>query len=272
LEKRCGFLVLAVAAAVLSVHAQSAEARTIVLRPAADVTVLSDGGVQRGRSFLAVGGKDSAKAYLRWHVPSGAAVKRARIELYTPTGGRGLRIHAGRTTSSERSLPTRGARAFRLAGALPGAASRSWLKLDVTRFVGGDSLTIIVSKRSGTETRLTSREGAAEFRPRLVLVLNRVPRCQNGERLGAEDDVLSGRLSCGDDGALRYRLKGSPAHGTVEVSPRGDFAYMPAPNFHGADAFVFEACEVAHPGGALPRALRSWSGRSTTRPRHAPSR
>jgi hypothetical protein len=55
-------------------------------------------------------------------------------------------------------------------------------QLDVTRFVrSGGRLSFVVSK-SGGEARISSREGAAAFWPRLVLVLNGAPLCQGGDR------------------------------------------------------------------------------------------
>jgi hypothetical protein len=58
-----------------------------------------------------------------------------------------------------------------------------------------------------------------------------------------EDSTVSGDLAANDtglgDGGIVYRLTQPPAHGEASVTPEGGFAYTPAPEFNGGDAFGY---------------------------------
>jgi hypothetical protein len=170
--------VVLVCAAVLAVAAERAHAGTIVSSPVTDLSVFPGGRVATKQRTLVVDGAPAVRAYLIWQLPATLIdVEHAALFLYTPTGGRGLRVHAMRTSAGVASRLAAD-RASKLAATLRRTRARSWLNVDVTRFVrSGGSVSFFLAKAGADEMLVTSREGGAAFRPRLVIVTGRGPEC-----------------------------------------------------------------------------------------------
>jgi VCBS repeat-containing protein len=60
-----------------------------------------------------------------------------------------------------------------------------------------------------------------------------------------ENTALPGNVTAaGNDGdSLTYAAVGGPAHGSLVLNPNGSFTYTPANNYHGPDAFTFNASD-----------------------------
>jgi VCBS repeat-containing protein len=80
-----------------------------------------------------------------------------------------------------------------------------------------------------------------------VTPVNDAPVAQAASVSGNEGETLSGTLTATDvdSTALTFRAATQPEHGTLTVAADGDFDYVPAINFAGADSFTFVANDGA---------------------------
>ena len=88
-----------------------------------------------------------------------------------------------------------------------------------------------------------------------VTLVNDAPVAQNDAYSTSEDTTLTaptpgvlGNDTDVDGGSLTAVLLSGPAHGTLALNANGSFAYTPAANYHGPDAFTYQARDAS---GAL---------------------
>ena len=81
-----------------------------------------------------------------------------------------------------------------------------------------------------------------------VSPVNDAPIAQDDAYSTAEDTALTvgapgvlGNDSDADGNPLTAILLTQPTHGTVTLSPNGQFVYVPATNFSGSDSFTYKA-------------------------------
>ena len=124
----------------------------------------------------------------------------------------------------------------------------AWLRFDATtRTLAGTpgnadvgTLNLRVSGSDGTTS------GADVFSLQVDLFLNKPPVAAGTSVVATEDTPLRGRLPLArdDDGdSVSYLAASAPAHGALVVETDGSYAYTPATDYFGADAFSFSVMD-----------------------------
>lgn len=102
---------------------------------------------------------------------------------------------------------------------------------------GSDSFTYTITDVDGDTSTATVAV--------TVTALNDAPVVVNGSGQVAQDGTFNGSLApLGTDidgNPLTYSVVTQPLHGTLNLSPDGNFVYSPAAGFSGADLFTFQA-------------------------------
>ena len=79
-----------------------------------------------------------------------------------------------------------------------------------------------------------------------LLPLNQAPLAANGSASTSEDTKLNGTLPSATDAngdTITYAKATNPSHGSVTVNANGSYAYTPAANYNGLDAFTFTVAD-----------------------------
>jgi hypothetical protein len=86
------------------------------------------------------------------------------------------------------------------------------------------------------------------FRDRRDRVAPTQPLVANDAFAALEDTPLSDSVAGNDtlsgNGGNVYSVAADPGSGTLALAADGSFIYMPAPDFHGADAFDYRLCDI----------------------------
>ncbi|MDB5340240.1 MAG: thrombospondin, partial [Planctomycetaceae bacterium] len=104
-------------------------------------------------------------------------------------------------------------------------------------FSGSDSFTYTITDIDGSTSTATVNV--------TVTGVNDAPVVVDGSGSAAQDGTFNGSLApLGSDtegDALTFSAVTQPLHGTLNLSPDGNFVYTPNPGFSGADLFTFKA-------------------------------
>jgi gliding motility-associated-like protein/uncharacterized repeat protein (TIGR01451 family) len=112
-----------------------------------------------------------------------------------------------------------------------------------TDYVGTDNFTYQLCDADGDCSSATVRVTINET--------GNIPFAVDDVTSTSEDVAVSGNASSNDtpspDGGNVWALvgtNGGAAHGTVTMSPTGNYTYTPAPNYFGTDAFYYNICDI----------------------------